>query len=164
MIRSLTPWWSRDVRHRDRGGNEDPIEALHRSLSTVLDSFRRDFDLPSLGEWEPLSAPKIDVSETADSLSVAAELPGMDAKNVDVTFQANSLVISGEKTEESEKKDADYHVRERRFGRFHRVVALPEGLDVDKAKAEFGKGVLHVTIPKTDETKRERRRIDIRAR
>lgn len=163
MIRSLTPW-SRGLRRADRAEADDPVEVLHRSLSSVLDSFRRDFDLPQLSRWEPISLPTIDMSESDDTVSIAAELPGMDSKDVEVTFEADSLIITGEKSEESEKKEADYHVRERRFGRFHRVLPLPLGLDVDKAKAEFSKGVLKVTIPKSAEAKQKRRKIDIKAR
>jgi HSP20 family protein len=85
-------------------------------------------------------------------------------RTVELSFQGSSLVIKGEKTEEKETKEKDYHVRERRFGSFHRIIPLPEGVDIEKAKAEYEKGVLHVTIPKTPEAKQQRRKIDIKAR
>jgi HSP20 family protein len=88
----------------------------------------------------------------------------MDAKNVELSFQGNSLVIKGEKKEEKETKEKDFHVRERRFGSFHRMIPLPAGVDGDKAMAEYEKGVLHVTIPKTAEAKEQRRKIEIKAR
>jgi HSP20 family protein len=162
-MRNLMPW-SRGERRLDRSESEDPFEALHRSMNQVLESFRRDFDFPSLGSWDAVAAPNVDVSETEEGVQVAAELPGMDAKNVELSFQGSSLVIKGEKTEEKETKEKDYHVRERRFGSFHRIIPLPEGVDIEKAKAEYEKGVLHVTIPKTPEAKQQRRKIDIKAR
>jgi len=163
VMRSMMPW-SRGERRPDRGELSDPFEALHRGMNQVLESFRHDFDLPSLASWEPVSAPSVDVSETNEAVEVSAELPGMDAKNVELSFQGSSLVIKGEKTEEKESKEKDFHVRERRFGSFHRIIPLPQGVDVEKAKAEYEKGVLHVTIPKTSEAKQQRRKIDIKAK
>lgn len=162
-MRSLMPW-SRGERRPGQGELDDPFEALHRSMNQVLDSFRRDFDFPSLGNWDALAAPNADVSETADEVQVAVELPGMDEKNVELSFQGNSLVIKGEKKEEKETKEKDFHVRERHFGSFHRMIPLPAGVDGDKATAEYDKGVLHVTIPKTAEAKQQRRKIEIKAR
>jgi HSP20 family protein len=162
-IRSMMPW-SRGERRPGQGELKDPFEALHRSMNQVLESFRRDFDFPSLESWEVVGAPNVDVSETDDAVQVAAELPGMDAKDVELSFQGGSLVLKGEKTEEKESKEKDFHVRERRFGSFHRIIPLPAGVDINKAKAEYEKGVLRVTIPKTSEAKQQRRKIEIKAR
>ena len=162
-IRSLMPW-SRGERRPGQTDIGDPFEALHRSMNQVLESFRRDFDFPALGSWETVAGPNVDVSETDDALQVAAELPGMDAKDVELSFQGNSLVLKGEKTEQKETKEKDFHVRERRFGSFHRVIPLPAGVDIEKAKAEYEKGVLRVTIPKTAEAKQQQRKIEIKAR
>ena len=162
-MRSLMPW-PRGERRPSQSELGDPFEALHRSMNQVLDSFRRDFDFPSPGSWEPPAAVKVDVSETADEVQVAVELPGMDAKNVELSFHGNTLVIKGEKKEEKETKEKDFHVRERRFGSFHRMIPLPAGVDGDKATAEYDKGVLHVTIPKTAESKQQRRKIEIKVR
>ena len=162
-LRSMMPW-SRGERRPGQAELDDPFEGLHRSMNQVLESFRRDFDFPSLGSWEAVAAPNVDVSETDDKVEVEAELPGMDAKNVELSFQGNSLVLKGEKTEEKETKEKDFHIRERRFGSFHRMIPLPAGVDIDKAKAEYEKGVLRVTIPKTAEAKQQRRKIEIKAR
>jgi HSP20 family protein len=164
VMRSLMPWSSRGDRRPGLAELDDPFEALHRNMDQVLDAFRRDFDFPSLRSWDGSSAPSIDVSETDEAVVVEAELPGMDAKEVELSFQGNSLVLKGEKTEEKESKEKDFHIRERRFGSFQRMVPLPPGVDVDKAKAEFEKGVLRVRIPKTAEAKQQRRKIEIKAR
>jgi HSP20 family protein len=133
-------------------------------MNQVLESFRRDFDFPSVGSWATVAMPSVDVSETDEAVQVAAELPGMDAKDAELSFQGNSLVIKGEKTEQKETKEKDFHIRERRFGSFHRVIPLPAGVDIEKAKAEYEKGVLRVTIPKTAEAKQQHRKIEIKAR
>jgi len=162
-IRGLMPW-ARGERRPGQPEPDDPFEALHRSMNQVLEAFRRDFDFPALSTWEGLAAPSVDVSETDDAVKIEAELPGMDAKGLDLSFQGNSLVLKGEKTEEKESKEKDFHMRERRFGSFHRMIPLPSGVDIGKAKAEYDKGVLRVTIPKTAEAKQQRRRIEIKAR
>jgi HSP20 family protein len=162
-IRNLMPW-SRGEQRRGLADLDDPFEGLHRSMNQVLESFRRDFDFPSLASWETVAAPNVDVSETDEAVQVAAELPGMDAKDVELSFQGNSLVIKGEKTEQKETKEKDFHIRERRFGSFHRMIPLPAGVDIDKAKAEYEKGVLHVTVPKTAEAKQQHRKIEIKVR
>lgn len=161
--RNLMPW-SRGERRPAATDFDGPFEALHARMDQLLESFRRDFDFPSLASWEALGTPNVDVSESDDAIEVSAELPGMDAKNVELSFQGNSLVIRGEKKEEKETKENDFHIRERRFGSFHRMVPLPVGIDIDKAKAEYDKGVLKVTIPKTSEGKQQRRKIEIKAR
>ena len=132
-IRNLMPW-SRGERRPGQTDFDDPFEALHRSMNQVLESFRRDFDFPALGSWETVAAPNVDVSETDEAVQVAAELPGMDAKDVELSFQGNSLVIKGEKTEQKETKEKDFHMRERRFGSFHRVIPLPAGVDIGKRR------------------------------
>jgi HSP20 family protein len=162
-MRGLMPW-SRSERRPGQPGVDDPFEALHSSMNQVLEAFRRDFDFPALSTWEGLSAPNVDVSETDDAVQVSAELPGMDAKDVELSFQGNSLVLKGEKTEEKESKEKDFHMRERRFGSFHRMIPLPSGVDIGKAKAEYEKGVLRVTIPKTAEAKQQRKKIEIKVR
>ena len=79
---------------------------------------------------------------------LTAELPGMEEKNVEVTLSDDLLTIKGEKTAETEKKDKNTYLSERCYGAFQRSFVVPEGVDSDKIKAEFAKGVLTVTLPK----------------
>jgi HSP20 family protein len=78
----------------------------------------------------------------------------MDEKNVEVTFANGVLTIKGEKQEEREEKKRGYYMRERSSGSFERTFQVPEGIDTDKIKASFKKGVLAVTLPKSAEARR----------
>ena len=74
-----------------------------------------------------------------------------------------TVTIRGEKREEREEKDANWHRVERRYGSFHRVVPLPTAVDDGNAKASFRKGVLTVTLPKRPEAEGKRKRIAVKA-
>ena len=104
--------------------------------------------------WETEWAPRLDVVETEKSVEVKTELPGMTAKEVDITLDRGLLVIKGEKKEEKEEKDRYYHRVERRHGTFCRSVRLPGGVKEEKIEATFKDGVLTVVLPKVEaETK-----------
>jgi len=108
-------------------------------------------ELPALGDWMP----KVDVSETKDSVVVKAETPGMEAKDIQVSLQENVLTITGEKKQEKEEKEKDerYHRVERSYGSFSRSMRLPAGVESGKVNATFKNGVLTVTLPKTASAK-----------
>jgi HSP20 family protein len=125
-----------------------------------LFSFRRDFDemfdrlLSGRGAspgrmshagFFPLVDSWVDRDDKKYNLRVA--IPGADPKNIDVTIEGNHIRISGETRWSDERKNADYWVREFSAGRFERVVALPEGVDPDKIKAEYKDGLLEITAP-----------------
>jgi len=119
---------------------------LKSEMDRVFDRFfeTRWEDLPALGDW----APKVDVSETTDAVIVKAEIPGMEAQDIQVTLQENVLSITGDKKLEKEEKDARYHRVERTHGAFARTVRLPAGVEAGKVNAAFKNGVLTVTMPK----------------
>jgi len=99
--------------------------------------------------------PAHDVTETKDSLTITAELPGLEAKDVDVAISGDMLTIKGEKKQEKEEKDEHHHVVERTYGTFSRMVRLPAPVAADKIKATFKNGVLTVNLPKTEEAKQK---------
>jgi HSP20 family protein len=122
-------------------------------MDRVFDRFfeSRWEELPALGDWMP----KVDVSETKDSVVVKAETPGMEAKDIQVSLQENVLTITGEKKQEKEEKEKDerYHRVERSYGSFSRSMRLPAGVESGKVNATFKNGVLTVTLPKTASAK-----------
>ena len=151
-LRELLParWTGgRTLAHREE---DAPLLSLHREMNRLFDGIFRDFDLTFPGTWgrettEAVS-PRVDVSETETEVHVAAELPGIEEKDIEVTVAEGVLTIRGEKKVEMEEKDNNYHRVERSYGTFHRLVSLPAEVDRDKAEAVFKKGVLHVTLPK----------------
>jgi HSP20 family protein len=97
-------------------------------------------------EWSP----SVDISQTKDKFVVKAELPGLDAKDVNVSISGDLLTIKGEKKKEEEEKDEHHHYMERYYGSFQRSFQLPVNVKTDKIEATFDKGVLTVTLPKTE--------------
>ncbi|MBW2643466.1 MAG: Hsp20/alpha crystallin family protein [Deltaproteobacteria bacterium] len=99
--------------------------------------------------------PSVDILETKDNFVVKAELPGLEAKDVNVSISGDILTVKGEKKAEEEEKDEHYHRIERYSGSFQRVFQLPSGVKADKIEATFDKGVLKVTLPKVEEAKKK---------
>jgi HSP20 family protein len=152
----------------------DPFHHLRNEIDRVFEDFATGFGLPALGRsifdlegWPwPRRAladavARVDVSESDKALEITAELPGMDEKDVEVTISEDMLTISGEKHAETEEKGKDCHMRERSFGSFRRSFRLPREVDLDKIKASFEKGVLHVTVPKPAQRKAAAKKIAV---
>jgi HSP20 family protein len=161
-FRDLIPWNSRE-RSLDvhRGYDASPFLALHREMNRMFDDVFRGFDLArtgSLGAFDTMDWPKLDIEEREKEIRITAELPGLDEKDVHVELANGVLSISGEK--KSETEDRDRRVSERYYGRFERRIPL-EDIDQDKISASFAKGVLTVTAPKSNEAKAQVRRIAI---
>jgi len=109
------------------------------------------------------SLPAIDMSEDEKAYKITAELPGMDAKDIDVQVTGDTLVLKGEKRQEKEEKDKNYHFSERSYGSFQRAFELPASVDRNKIAAGFSKGVLTLTLPKTAEAQTPAKKIDIKS-
>ena len=150
----------------------EPFESLRREVDRMFEDFGRGFGLwrpsggpmirPSWafeGAWG--KAPAVDVCEHEKEYEITAELPGMDANNVEVKLSDGVLTIKGEKEEQKEEKQKDYHISERRFGSFQRSFELPEGIDEDKIQASFEKGVLTIKLPKGADAQKPEKKIAI---
>jgi HSP20 family protein len=102
-------------------------------------------DIQMLGEWTPA----LDVTENKDTITVKAELPGVEAKDVSVSLEGDLLTIKGEKEQAKEEKDERRHRVERSWGSFMRAVRMPAPVDGSKVTAAFKNGVITVTLPKS---------------
>ena len=119
-------------------------------------TFDRFFSEPwgGLGLIEPKSLrregwlPAIDVSETDNAITVRAEVPGIAAKDLEISILGTTLSIAGKKEEKDEQKNEDFYHFERRFGSFRRVIDLPDMIDADKITAESDNGVVTIHIAK----------------
>ena len=127
-------------------------------------SLRRMFDIePSWRSSFSFSMPAIDMSEDEKAYKISAELPGIDAKDIDVSLSGDMLVLKGEKRQEKEEKDKNYHFSERAYGSFQRAFDLPASVDRDKVAADFSKGVLTITLPKTAAAQKPQKKIDVKS-
>jgi HSP20 family protein len=130
-----------------------------RDLLSIQDEMNRLFD-DFFGhpftrhEWtEEAWSPCVDMSETKDNIIINAEIPGMNKEDVKVSVQDNVLTLSGERKQEKEEKNANYHRIERSYGSFSRSFTLPTPVQSDKVKAIYKNGMLRITLPKTEEVK-----------
>jgi HSP20 family protein len=131
-------------------------------------SLRRMFDMEPAWRFDtPLgfAAPAIDVSEDDKAYKISAELPGIDEKDIEIMLAGDQLVLKGEKRQEREKeaKEKNYYISERSYGAFQRAFALPDGIDRDKIDAQFTKGVLTITLPKTADAQKKMKKIAVKA-
>jgi HSP20 family protein len=145
----LTPW-------RPFG----ELGSVRKEMDELWNRFFREspFFRRVAGEW----APSMDVSETKDSLVLKAELPGMEAKDVKISISGDLLTIKGEKKKDVEEKDEHRHYEERYYGSFQRSFRLPVNVKKDKVDATFDKGVLKITLPKTEEAKEKEIEIKVK--
>ena len=93
-------------------------------------------------------APIVNITETGQSFEITAEEPGIDETTVEIKVGSGVLRIKGEKREEKKEERKQFHVSERRFGRFERSFRIPEAVDADKIEASLRNGVLRVVLPK----------------
>lgn len=137
-----------------------------RELTTLRDEMDRLWnrffgDWPSLepfrGEW----VPSLDVSETKDDLVVKVEVPGLEAKDIDISIINDVLTIKGEKKQEKEEKDEDFHRVERAYGTFSRSIRLPVDVDSNRIKATHKNGVLKIVLPKSEKAKSKEIKIKV---
>ncbi len=129
-----------------------------RDFLTIQDELTKTFERffgegkgkVGVANWAPL----IDLFEKDDKVVVRAEVPGLEAKDVEVQIDEEGLTIQGERKFEEEVKEENFYRLERRYGSFHRFVPFPVEVKPDKARATFKNGVLEVTVPKAEPKKK----------
>jgi HSP20 family protein len=132
---------------------------MMRRLSEEMDrAFSSSFGLTrGFGEHSTW-APTVEVRERNNTLEVLAELPGMNKDDVKVEITDEGIVIQGERKREYENTEGGFHRSERTYGRFYRLIPLPEGAQADQARADFRNGVLEVKVPLPQQQQRTRSR------
>lgn len=144
----------------------DPFEAMRDEMNRLFDRFDRGWpSLPELfgrGVGSEAMRVGLDVRDEGKAIVVEAELPGVDEKDVKVTFSNGVLSVSGEKKHAREEKQDNYYLSERSFGSFSRSIRLPDSVDDAKIEARFDKGVLKVTAAKRPEAVKAERTIEIK--
>jgi HSP20 family protein len=133
----------------------EPFREISR-LRREIDRLWEDIFGPSRRIFEPLAEtwePAIDVAETAEKITVKAEVPGIEPKDIDISLVGDTLTIKGEKKAEREEKGESYHLVERSYGSFMRSIRMPAPVDPDKIEAHYKNGVLTIICPKKEEVK-----------
>jgi len=152
----LKPWDWFEREEPRRGGlaarrGEDPLARMHREMDRMFD----DVFGGAMRPWgetgtDLLLRPSMDISETKDAYRVAVEVPGIERDAIDLTVDGDDLIIAGEKRQESKEDEEGFHRIERSYGRFRRVLTLPDDADPDHIRAQFENGVLKIEIPRRE--------------
>ena len=155
MAQELTIW--KPLRHLAPSGDFD---RMRREMDRVWDSFferRPRLRAEEEGEW----LPALDMTETANELVMKAEMPGLEPKDIDISLSDGMLTIKGEKKQEREEKEENYHLIERSYGAFARSIQLPAEVDSEKITASYKNGVLRIVLPKSEEAKKKEFKIKV---
>ena len=116
----------------------------------------------ALIRWDPFQeseamrdswSPSVDIFETATEIVIKAELPGMEAKDIDIRLENNVLMLKGERRFEKDTRNESYHRVERSYGSFSRSFSLPAFVDESKVRADYKDGLLKITLPKKEPAK-----------
>ncbi|MEY3019238.1 MAG: hypothetical protein RLZZ272_222 [Actinomycetota bacterium] len=143
---------------RDVASVHDEMERmLRQALGTGMGVRRGDDAAATAGAW----GPALDVEESEDGYTVHVELPGIASEDVEVSLEDDVLTVRGERRFYEDREADGFRRIERRFGRFHRAVRLPDRVATDRVSATHKDGVLTVVVPKAEEAKP--RRIEVRS-
>lgn len=127
----------------------DPWTAMRQEMNDLMTSFWRGNGNGG-GVMSPTFSPEIDVAEKDNCFELRMDIPGMEAKDLDIQVQGNSITISGHRSEEKEEKGKTFHCVERRSGNFSRTVSLPCDVTAKEVAADYTNGVLNVVLPKCE--------------
>ena len=159
-LKDIVPFGKKDVPVKKE--SDHPFALFRKEFDDLFDNFFRGFDLQTFEGKLGAFSPKIDVVDSEKEISIKAELPGMDEKDIEVSLSRDILTVRGEKKEEKEDKGKDYYRMERSNGSFSRSIPLPAEVDESNIKASFKKGVLSITLPKTARAVEETKKITVK--
>ena len=137
----------------------EPFRDLRR-VDHMMNRLRRGHFVNGYGETNKWAVP-LDVVEEDDNIIVRATLPGVSPDDIDVTLENEVLTINAETETATEERKENYLVRERRAGKFHRTLRLPDTVDSEKVDTKYENGILEITFPKAEAKKA--RRLSIKA-
>ena len=159
-IKNLIPFGKKNIEVRR---DDSPFAMMQREMNKMLDSFHRNWDATMFPQLTASFMPRLDITEEEKTFTVTAELPGMNEKDIELSISGDALSIKGEKKEEKDDKSKNYYYSERSYGSFMRTIPLPRQIEVDKVSANFQKGVLTITLPKSSEAVATSKKISVKS-
>lgn len=146
-----------------------PIMRLHQDIDRLFNEAFQSFNMPSMfshshfNDSMELFKPNINIEADKNAYTITLEVPGVDENQVELDIANDTLIIKGEKSDtQTQENDKEYHHIERSYGKFERVLALPEDADQKNVDAKFKDGVLSITIKRQQISKAEVRHIHIK--
>ncbi|MBW4623353.1 MAG: Hsp20/alpha crystallin family protein [Cyanosarcina radialis HA8281-LM2] len=126
------------------------VDTLQRQMNQLFDNLTK-FD--DFGFKDATFMPAAELHETPEAIELKLEIPGMDAKDLDVQVTAESVVVTGERKSETKTEEKGVTRSEFRYGRFQRAIPLPTRVQTNDVQAEYKNGVLSLNLPKAEEEK-----------
>ena len=126
------------------------MDSLQREMNRLFESLTPATDRAERGV---AFVPAAEMEETADAINLKLEIPGLEAKDLDVQVTAEAVAISGERRSETKSEEKGMTRSEFRYGSFRRVIPLPARVQNDSVQAEYKNGVLHLNLPKAEAEK-----------
>ncbi len=131
------------------------IETLRRQMDQVFD------ELTQTSSTEAAWTPAVELKDTGDALVLRAQLPGIDAKDLDIQVTKEAVSIAGEHREEQKTEKDGFFRSEFRYGKFQRVIPLPVHVQNDRVSADYKDGILSLTLPKVEEVRNKAVKINL---
>jgi HSP20 family protein len=157
--------WDMNLPRRREG-----LEMMRRRGTSPFNRFFEEFfrGFPEMGLTEMFGeggsfTPRINVTETEKEVLIAAELPGMGENDIDLSITRDGVMIRGEKREERQHENANQHFMECTYGSFERFIPINCEVQQDKVEAIFDRGILRVTLPKSEEARGATKKVKIRS-
>ncbi|MCB2081682.1 MAG: Hsp20/alpha crystallin family protein [Rickettsiales bacterium] len=140
---------------------EDMFTTLQRNTHRVFSELFNNRQMSTPWLTGAMTEPYVDIIENGSKFRIKADVPGLNAKDLEVSIADSAITIKGERSEEKKEEDDTYIRRECHCGAFSRTIALPEEADIEKATATFDQNVLTVEVPKKPEAKNKSRKLKI---
>lgn len=131
------------------------IESLRRQMDNVFDELTQTTN--SEASWTPA----VELKDDGDALVLRAQLPGMDAKDLDIQVTKEAVSLAGEHRHEEKTEKDGFFRSEFRYGKFQRVIPLPVAVQNDRVEAAYKDGVLSLTLPKVEEVRNKAVKINL---
>lgn len=153
-------FWNKTLAPRKE--NSPSVANWQNEMNSLIDRLNREYYGQLPAQTKNDFQPKLELKETENSYQVMAELPGMKEDDLHITVQDNSLIIEGEKKNETKKEDKGYYATEFSYGCFYRAIPFNVEINPEKVSATYKNGILAVTIEKNQTNNMGSRRIAIR--
>jgi HSP20 family protein len=125
------------------------IESLQQEMNRLFDTVSNGNDLTHR-DRSPFM-PSAELRETDDAFHLRVEVPGMEAKDLDVQVTIDSVTISGERRSETKTEEQGMTRSEFRYGKFHRTIPLPAQIQNNSVQANYEHGILTLNLPKAED-------------
>jgi HSP20 family protein len=131
------------------------IESLRRQMDNVFD------ELTQTSNSEASWTPAVELKDNGDTLVLRAQLPGLEAKDLDIQVTREAVSLAGEHRHQEKTEKDGFFRSEFRYGKFQRVIPLPVAVQNDRVEAAYKDGILSLTLPKVEEVRNKAVKINL---